>query len=159
METEPTEDIEMNALLDRPDTVVPSEEDKKLATESSRILSRQRPEGELRVRLDNDEVLTLPKAATRLLAHLLTEMSHGNAVTLIPVHAELTTQEAADYLNVSRPFLIGLLEAKTIPHRRVGTHRRIKFLDLQNYKKQLDQERDAALAELAEQAQKLKMGY
>ncbi|HVM79004.1 MAG TPA: helix-turn-helix domain-containing protein [Stellaceae bacterium] len=149
----------MNALLDRPETVVPSEADRKLATESSRILSRRHAEAELRIRLDNGDVLTLPRAAARLLSHLLTEMSHGNAVTLIPVHAELTTQEAADYLNVSRPFLVSLLERKSIPFRKVGTHRRIRFHDLQEYKRRIDRERGAALDELTEQAQKLKMGY
>ena len=149
----------MNALLDRPETAVPSEADRKLAAESSRILSRRRAEAELRIRLDNGDVLTLPRAAARMLSHLLTEMSHGNAVTLIPVHAELTTQEAADYLNVSRPFVVRLLESKSIPFRKVGTHRRIRFHDLQEYKQRIDRERDEALDELTEQAQKLKLGY
>jgi excisionase family DNA binding protein len=148
----------MDALLDKPDTAVPTKKDAELATESSRILAKVRDD-ELRVRLDDGQLLTLPRAATRLLAYLLTEMSHGNAVTLIPVHAEFTTQEAADYLNVSRPHLVGLLEQGKIKFRMVGTHRRIRFQDLQGYKEEIDRRRDAALDELAAQAQELKMGY
>ncbi len=86
-------------------------------------------------------------------------MSRGNAVTLIPLHAELTTQEAAEFLNVSRPHVIRLLETGKMKHRKVGTHRRIRFSDLQEFKKRQDQESDAALEELAKQAQELDMGY
>lgn len=149
----------MNALLDKPDTVVPTERDAELATESSRILASVPSEGELRVHLDNGQTLTLPNAAARLLSHLLTEMGRGNAVTLIPVHAELTTQQAADYLNVSRPYLIGLLETNQIKYHKIGTHRRITFADLKRYKQQVDEASDKALDALVAQAQELKMGY
>jgi excisionase family DNA binding protein len=149
----------MNALLDKPETVVPSPEDTELATESSRILSAQPPQGELKVHLADGQVLILPKAATRLLTHILTEMSHGNALTLVPLHAELTTQEAADYLNVSRPFLVRLLETGAVKFRKVGTHRRIMFRDLQAFKERAEKESAAAMDELAAQAQELGMGY
>ncbi|HLJ64680.1 MAG TPA: helix-turn-helix domain-containing protein [Stellaceae bacterium] len=149
----------MNTLLDKPGTIVPSKEDAEMATEASRILATSRTEGEFRVQLDNGQVLILPYAVERLLSHILTEMSHGNAVSIIPIHAELTTQEAAEYLNVSRPYLIGLLEQGKIKFHRVGTHRRIRFLDIKEYKEEIDRQRDAALDELAEQAQELDMGY
>lgn len=149
----------MNALLDKPDTVVPTEDDRAMATESSRVLATAQPGSALRVQLEDGQVLTLPKSALRLLSHLLTEMSQGNAVTLIPIHAELTTQEAADYLNVSRPYLVRLLEEGRVPFRKIGTHRRVRFDDLRIFKAAAERRRAAALDELADQAQELKLGY
>jgi excisionase family DNA binding protein len=149
----------LNALFDKPNTVLPSAQDAKLATESSRILSGIEATGEFRVRLDGGEVLRLPSGVKTLLMNLLTEMSRGNAVTIIPIHAELTTQEAADFLNVSRPYLIGLLEKAEIKFHMIGTHRRIKFEDLAAYKQKKDREREDAMIELAQQAQETDMGY
>lgn len=152
----------MTALLENSDTIVPTPKDIALATESSRVLSAAglaNAKADFKVRLDNGAELTLPNAAMRLISHLLTEMSHGNAVTLIPIHANLTTQEAADYLGVSRPHLIGLLNAGRIKFHKVGTHRRVRFGDLQEYRDAQARERDDALDALAEQAQELKLGY
>src|SRR5262249_33133584 len=98
-------------------------------------------------------------SAFRLFAGILTQKAEGNALTLIPVHAELTTQQAADVLNVSRPYLIELLEKGAIPHRKVGTHRRVLFQDLMAYKNQTDQARLKALAELSAIDQELGLGY
>lgn len=104
--------------------------------------------------------LLLPPSAARLLFAILDEMSVGNAVTLIPVHAELTTQEeAADVLNVSHPFLVNLLDEQKIRYRKVGTYQRILYADLTRYKHQIDADRRATLDQLTHNAQAQKIGY
>lgn len=102
-----------------------------------------------------EQSIRVPVEAFELLLEILGQMANGNAVTIVPVHAELTTQEAADILNVSRPFLIKLIEEGKLPFRLVGTHRRIKMADLMVYKETDLADRKAAVDELAAEAQKL----
>ncbi len=148
-----------------PEPIMPSESEVELARASSRILSSiSLQKGKtVKVLFENDShqhsSVTLPFSAFKLLMTVLTQMAEGNAITLIPVHAELTTQEAANLLNVSRPYLIRLLEEKKIPFRKVGTRRRILFQDLMDYKAKIDTARRKALDELSEEAQNLDMGY
>jgi excisionase family DNA binding protein len=104
-------------------------------------------------------VVELPTSALRLLADILAELADGNAVKVVPVHAELTTQEAADLLNVSRPHLVKLLESHALPFHRTGKHRRVRFADLMRYKTERDQASGQAMEALAAQAQELQMGY
>jgi excisionase family DNA binding protein len=121
--------------------IVPSTDDCRIAKQSSETLSRYLSHNlSVRVGPTNDEI-ELPEGAVRLLVDILANMAEGNAVTLISVHAELTTKQAADILGVSRPFLIRLLEEGTIPYRKVGTHRRIYFEDVQAYKKRITEDR------------------
>lgn len=101
----------------------------------------------------------LPTSALRLLVDILSELADGNAVKVVPVHAELTTQEAADLLNVSRPHLVKLLEEGVLPFHKTGKHRRIRFADLMEFKAKRDQSSEQAMEQLAAQAQELGMGY
>lgn len=101
----------------------------------------------------------LPTSALRLLVDILSELADGNAVKVVPVHAELTTQEAADMLNVSRPHLVKLLENGALPHHKTGKHRRVRFADLMRFKTARDQASEHAMRELSQQAQELNMGY
>ena len=139
---------------------LPSEAEAAIAKETSRVLASHLQDAspmQLRILDDPSDqtMVTLPASAVRMLVSILEEMARGNAVTLIPVHAELTTQQAADMLNISRPSLIQLLEENKIVHRRVGTHRRVSFESLMKYKRQQELARRKALAELAAYDQEL----
>lgn len=144
---------------------LPSAEEKALARESGRVLSAF-----LQTRADTQQIeivdssglthpVRVPVSALRLLVDVLTEIGAGNAVSLIPIHSELTTQEAADVLNVSRPFVVQLVERGEIPFHKIGKHRRLRYQDVMAYKARIDAERNKVLDELANQAQELKMGY
>jgi excisionase family DNA binding protein len=114
----------------------------------------------LRVRdAGKEKTIELPAGAVKLLQAILEDMASGRAVTIVPQNAELTTQQAADFLNVSRPFLVGLLNQRKLPFRLVGTHRRVRFEDVIRFKEDIDTERRRVLDELAAEAQELKMGY
>ena len=139
----------------------PSDEDRQIAAESSRLLAALIGKGEeAQIRIvDGNEDITVPVSAMRMLVDILAHMAEGEAVALIPQHAELTTQQAADFLNVSRPFFVKLLEEGQLDFHKVGSHRRVYFRDLVAYKDQSMDERRKILDELAKQAQGLDMGY
>ena len=105
------------------------------------------------------EPIELPAGAVALLMDILEAMAAGQGITVIPQNAELTTVQAAEVLNVSRPFLIKLLDQEKIPHRKVGRHRRVLMEDVMNYKAAIDTEREAVLDRLAAEAQEQGMGY
>ena len=102
-----------------------------------------------------DDALVIPRPTVVMLAQVLSLLESGHGVQIIPEDAELTTQQAADVLNVSRPYIIGLLESGQIPFRKVGRHRRITFEALMEYKRQDDLKRRAAADDLADLSQEL----
>lgn len=152
--------------------IEPSAEESEMARESSHQLSsllgqlqahgaRASDVVELRIggRPESHQVVALPASVLRLLARLLAEMAQGNAVSLVPVDAEVSARQAAEVLLVSRPYLIRLLDAGKIPYRRVGTHRRLLLRDVLAYKRRDDEQRRAVLDALVAEAQELDMGY
>jgi excisionase family DNA binding protein len=155
----------MSTLLpDNFEMVSPTEADARLAGESSRRLAARKfgKRTSVRLRLEDDEAsdaIAVPASALVLFQQLLTEMSRGNAVTLIPTQAELSTQQAADLLHVSRPYVVKLLDEGKIPSRLVGKYRRVRFDDLLAYKQKDDEARAKVLDQLAAEAQQLGMGY
>jgi excisionase family DNA binding protein len=94
------------------------------------------------------EEIELPQSLFIMLRQIVHYLLNGRAVTIVPLNKELTTQEAADILNVSRPYLIKLLEQEMIPYTKIGTHRRIRFTDLLEYKKRHDEELQRGLEEI-----------
>lgn len=142
--------------------VVPDRRDADLARVSSRLLATcigDGPTARLRVIDGDQEIIEVPVPALRMLVDILANMAEGNAVSIVPIHAVLTTQEAADFLGVSRPYLVGVLERGELPHHKAGTHRRIYFRDLLAYREARMGQSQAALDALADQAQKLGLGY
>lgn len=140
---------------------IPTKQESQLAARGRQRLATVLGNGETaRLRLlDSNLDLELPMAAVQMLAHILDQMAAGDAAALTPMHTELTTQQAADFLNVSRPYLIKLLEEDKIPFFKVGVHRRIRFQDMVQYRHERDIKSRNALDELAEQAQTFGMGY
>jgi excisionase family DNA binding protein len=104
---------------------------------------------------DGETQVVIPSVAFHFFVDVLAEMANGNAVTVAPVHAELTTQQAADILNVSRPYLIKLLDDDRIPHRRVGNRRKVLLVDLLNYKRADDRRRLEVLDDLTRETAEL----
>lgn len=141
----------------------PSAQDAAMARISGQLLSRYaQREQSLTLRIRNagqESPIELPARAVAMLMDILDAMAAGQGVALLPESAELTTVEAAEALNVSRPFLIKLLEEKAIPHRKVGKHRRVRMEDVLTYKRTIDQQREAVLEQMAREAQEQDMGY
>ncbi len=109
---------------------------------------------------DESQSFVLPAAAVRLLADIMTHLAQGRRVAVLPDDAELTTKEAADLLNVSHRYLVGLLQAGKLPHHiMVGTYRRVFMRDLLDYRRRQTETSGAAMDELAAQAQELGMDY
>lgn len=147
-------DLQKSALA------APNQTDTLLAQQTSArlaLLLDEEPPYQVQLLLEGkpSEVLTVPAPAMQLLANILSEMAQGNAVALTPVQEEITTQEAADLLNVSRPFFVQLLDAGALPFRKVGTRRRVRLQDVLAYKRDLYEKRLQTLNELTAYDQEL----
>jgi excisionase family DNA binding protein len=153
----------MTALAHQHRQPAPTAQDANLARISGERLSRyahkRKPLSLTVMEAGKAQPIELPAGAVTLLMDILEAMAAGRGVALIPENAELTTVQAANLLNVSRPFLIKLLDERVIPHRLVGKHRRVLMEDVMAYKERIDRDREAILDELAADAQENDMGY
>ena len=142
---------------------LPTAQEVEVAEISSRTLAKYADSDRVRLSITGEkqetDELVLPGPVVQMLLEILSEMSQGNAISMMPIHAELSTQDAANILNVSRPFLVKLLKDGEIPFRKVGSHRRVLAEDVINYKHNIDAKRKATLDELAELSQQENMGY
>ena len=130
----------------------------KLAVTSNDIANSQEKGVEIVIQ-ETGALITIPKKALELLFIVIQNMAEGQPMSLVPSNTELSTQQAADMLNVSRPHLVKLLEKGDIPFKKVGSHRRVLLKDLVAYEQKLMEEREKQLDFLSKQAQDLNLGY
>jgi excisionase family DNA binding protein len=141
----------MNKSIELPDSVFIPETDTQAIRRLEIVLERDRPK---LVGIDGEEIY-LPESVYQILRQVIHQMAAGRAMKLVPYDRYLGSQEAADLLNVSRPYLYSLLEQGQIPYIKVGTHRRIQFEDLMAYKHSRDMQRRQALSELTALSEEL----
>ncbi len=134
--------------------IVAQEDERKEIVSFERSLDRLEAQQARLVGPDGNAMI-LPEPLYRVLSEAAHQLAAGNGVAILPYGQELTTQQAADLLNVSRPHLVGLLEADAIPFHKVGTHRRVYLKDLLDYKRRRDAERRGALQAMVDEAQEL----
>ena len=131
----------------------PDQAEVKAAERLGKLLARHVADGETPMLILSGEKSgrqeSLPLSAARLLVKIVAEIAKGNSVAVMPLKPELTTQEVAELLNVSRPYLIKLLERGEMPYHLVGTHRRVQLSDVLAYKRKALEERKAILNEMA----------
>lgn len=144
------------------ETITPNPHETEIARESQNTLevfNRDNQQDEIHVHFhtegNQDAQFVLPRAAVQLLLNGLQQMAKGNAVSLVPIQAELTTQQGADLLGVSRPYFIKLLDEGQIPFRKVGSYRRVKAADVLAYIKEYQQSATEAMRELVAESQAL----
>ena len=140
-------------VLQEAELVMPTDKESALAAETGRQIASVINNAEtVRAHFGQKGTASveLPVVAVRLLLDILEQMARGNAVTLMPVYAELTMQQAADLLNVSRTHLVQLLDEEKILHRKVGTHRRVRAEDVLAYRRETERARRKALDEMTE---------
>lgn len=149
----------MKTLLQKP-----TKKDRELARRSVKVFEQalQSSAGNdlTEIKLQGaEEAVKVPKKAMYLFSAIISKMAAGQGVKLLDENEQLTTQEAADYLRISRPHLIKLLTKGEIPYTKVGAHRRVLLGDIEAYAQKLVENREKQLAFLARQAQELQLGY
>ncbi len=128
-------------------------------TRTAAMLSKKKPDV-VKIKIqESGEFVIVPRKALDLLFDVLSNMAEGKTVSLVPSDSEVSTQQAADMLNVSRPHIVKLLEQGVIPHKKTGSHRRILLEDLIAYDEKIKEQRNKSLKRLARQAQELGLGY
>lgn len=142
------------------------EEDQKIALSSKMQIEKlsnrlhQFRSSQIKIKVEeNGDFITIPTNAIALLIDILSNMSEGKSITVIPSNSVLTTQQAAEILNVSRPHVVKLLEQKIIPFKKVGSHRRVLLKDILKYQDQQKILQEENLRFHTEQAQKLDLDY
>ncbi len=138
----------------------PSEQESELAASGGRMLAAcigSGEKGQLRM-IVGDQDITVPVKAVQMLADILKQMALGNAISIIPIHAELTTQQAADFLSVSRPYLIkNILDTNKLPYHLSGNRRKVFFKDLMEYKAKQKAASKEAMTRLAKVSQEMEL--
>jgi excisionase family DNA binding protein len=143
-----------------------SRKDQKIATKSvpgftraAAILSRKKTDT-VNIKIqETGAYVAVPRSALDFLFNILTHMAEGKSISLVPSDSEISTQQAADMLNMSRPHVVKLLEQGEIPYKKTGSHRRIRLEDLVAYNQKLKAQTNDSLKQLAKQAQVLRLGY
>jgi excisionase family DNA binding protein len=136
--------------------ITASEEDRPALIQLEDLFDHLEPESTgFQLVSNSGAAIDIPIPVFNLMHQMVHELLQGNSVTIVPIHKELTTQAAADILNVSRQYLVELLDNQTIPHTKVGTHRRIRFGDLMNYKTDRDAKRKEGLSQMTKKSQQL----
>ena len=142
--------------------IPPTQDAKSMRLISQKLAKHDAVNGALSLHLSESgqqaESIELPNKVVEPLLEILKIMASGQGVTILPANTELTTVEASEILNVSRPYLIKLLEEKAIPYRKVGKHRRILMEDVMEYKKSITATQEV-LNQLTEEAQENGLGY
>ena len=144
----------MAVVVDERDPIAPSDDERQTLLRIGDVLGNDQGTPPRLVGLHGEEI-EIPAALVRTLQQAVHALTEGAAIAIVPVHKDLTTNEAADLLNVSRPYLIRLLDQGAIPYAMVGTHRRIKLDDLMTYRRARDAKRHAALDRLMELSQEM----
>jgi len=143
----------------------PTRHDQELAKENLEAIERIaqkhfRAQEPIEIEITGEKThIRIPRSAFQFLNTILQLMAKGKAICIIPSETEVSTQQAAEMLNISRPYVVKLLEKGEIAYHKVGTHRRIRLKDLERYKQKMEKDRRKHLEELAKQAQELNMGY